>query len=55
MLGVERKSYLVGVMSKKKLRDWLNSLPETVRDREPAEILAIVFIVETLKGSDRAC
>ncbi|WP_456371052.1 hypothetical protein [Geoglobus sp.] len=52
MLGVERKPYLVGVVSKEKLRDWLNSLPETARDREPAEILAVVFIVETVKRGE---
>ena len=52
MLGVERKPYLVGITSKEKLRDWLNSLPETARDREPAEILAVVFIVETVKGGE---
>jgi len=52
MLGIEREPYLVGVASKEKLRDWFNSLPETARDREPAEILTVVFIMETLKGGE---
>ena len=52
MLGVERESYLVDVPSKERLRDWFNSLPETAKDRDRAEILVVVFIVETVKGGE---
>ncbi len=52
MIAVERKPYLVGITSKEKLIDWLNSLPETAKQREPSEILAIVYIVETMKGGE---
>ena len=35
--------------TREKLQEWLDSLPEIVRQRESANILAFVFFVEVLK------
>ena len=36
-------------VNQEKLREWLNSLPEIAREKEPANVLALVFFVEVLK------
>jgi len=38
--------------TREKLQEWLDSLPEIVRQRESANILAFVFFVEVLKGKE---
>ncbi len=52
MLAVKRKPNLVGIASKERLREWFKSLPETAKEKEPTEILAVVFVVETVKGGE---
>ena len=36
-----------------KLREWLDSIPEAARQREPANVLAFVFFVEVLKEKEK--
>ncbi len=36
--------------TREKLQEWLDSLPEIVRQKEPANVLAFVFFVEVLRG-----
>ena len=36
-----------------KLQEWLDSLPEIVRQRESASVLAFVFFVELLKEKEK--
>ncbi len=38
--------------TKEKLQEWLDSLPEIVRQRESANILAFVFFVEVVKEKE---
>ena len=38
--------------TREKLQEWLDSLPEIVRQREPANVLAFVFFVELLKEKE---
>ena len=38
--------------TREKLQEWLNSLPEIVRQRESTNILAFVFFVEMLKEKE---
>lgn len=46
MLGIERRVQAYGSNSEEKLKEWFESLPEVVKVKEPAEILAIVFVME---------
>ena len=39
--------------TKEKLREWLDSLPEIVRQKESANVLAFVFFVEVLKRKEK--
>ena len=39
--------------NKEKLREWLDSIPEAARQREPANVLAFVFFVEVLKEKEK--
>lgn len=39
--------------TREKLQEWLDSLPEIVRQRESANILAFVFFVEELKSKEK--
>ncbi|RLI80372.1 hypothetical protein DRP05_00915 [Archaeoglobales archaeon] len=38
--------------TREKLQEWLDSLPEVVRQRESANVLALVFFVEELKEKE---
>ena len=38
--------------TREKLQEWLNSLPEIAREKEPANVLALVFFVEVLKEKE---
>ena len=39
--------------TREKLQEWLDSLPEIVRQRESANVLAFVFFVEVLKEKEK--
>ena len=39
--------------TREKLQEWFNSLPEIVRVKEPANVLAFVFFVEMLKNKEK--
>ncbi len=39
--------------TREKLQEWFNSLPEIVREKEPANVLAFVFFVEMLKNKEK--
>ena len=55
MLGLFGKVVVNGndKQTKEKLQEWLDSLPEIVRQRESANILAFVFFVEELKSKEK--
>jgi len=36
-----------------RLQEWLDSLPEIARAKEPANVLALVFFVEVLKDKEK--
>ena len=55
MLGLVGKVVVENKNNKQireKLQEWLDSLPELVRQRESANVLAFVFFVEVLKGKE---
>jgi len=39
----------VTAVDPEKLQEWLDGIPEIARQREPANVLALVFFVEELK------
>ena len=39
----------VTAVDPEKLKEWLDGIPEIARQREPANVLALVFFVEELK------
>ncbi|WP_457549539.1 hypothetical protein [Archaeoglobus sp.] len=39
----------VTAIDPEKLREWLEGIPEIAREKEPANVLALVFFVEMLK------
>ena len=43
----------VTAIDPEKLREWLDGIPEIARQREPANVLALVFFVEVLKGKEK--
>jgi|Deesub1362A_J573_1020465.scaffolds.fasta_scaffold00525_9 hypothetical protein len=49
-LGAERPVPNEQNLNPEKLREWLEGIPEVARQREPADVLILVFVVETLKG-----
>ena len=53
MLGLVGKVVVNNKQTKEKLREWLDSLPEIVRQKESANVLAFVFFVEVLKGDEK--
>ena len=40
-----------GIKSTKELREWMQGLPEIAVEKEPADVLVVVFVVERV--SDR--
>jgi len=53
MLGLVGKVAVKEINQTEKLQEWLDSLPEIVRQRESANILAFVFFVEVLKEKEK--
>ncbi len=53
MLGLVGKVVVNNKRTKEKLKEWLDSLPETVRQKESANVLAFVFFVEVLKRKEK--
>ncbi len=51
-LGVGVVNAKVTTVNPEKLREWLDSLPEIAREKEPANVLALVFFVEVLKEKE---
>ncbi len=51
-LGVGVVNAKVTAIDQEKLREWLDGIPEAVREKEPANVLALVFFVEMLKGKE---
>jgi len=52
MLGLVGKVVINNKQTREKLKEWLDSIPEIAREKEPANILAFVFFVEVLKGKE---
>ncbi len=48
-LGVGVVNAKVTAIDPEKLKEWLEDIPEIARQREPANVLALVFFVEMLK------
>ncbi len=48
-LGVCVLNTKVVAANSENLHEWLENLPEIVREKEPANVLALVFFVEMLK------
>jgi len=53
MLGLVGKVTVKEVNQTEKLQEWLDRLPEIVRQRESANVLAFVFFVELLKEKEK--
>ncbi|RLI79893.1 hypothetical protein DRP04_08710 [Archaeoglobales archaeon] len=53
MLGLLGKAVVNDIKQTEKLQEWFDSLPEIVRQRVSANVLAFVFFVEVLKGKER--
>ena len=47
------KTIVNDIKQTEKLQEWLDSLPEIVRQRVSANVLAFVFFVEVLKGKEK--
>ena len=43
----------VTAVDPEKLQEWLDGIPEIARQREPANVLALVFFVEMLKEKQK--
>ena len=52
-LGVGVLNARVTALDPEKLKEWLDSVPEVAKEKEPASVLALVFFVETLKSENR--
>jgi|Deesub1362A_J573_1020465.scaffolds.fasta_scaffold03824_11 hypothetical protein len=52
MLSLGTGKVIVSEQTREKLQEWLESVPEIVRQRESANILAFVFFVEVLKEKE---
>ncbi len=52
MLGLVGKVAVKEINQTEKLQEWLDSLPEIVRQRESANVLAFVFFVEMLREKE---
>ena len=52
-LGVGVINAKVTAVDPEKLREWLDGIPETAREKEPANILAFIFFVELLKEKEK--
>ena len=51
-LGVCVNAKVIAIDAKK-LQEWLDGIPEIARQREPANVLALVFFVEELKEKEK--
>ncbi|OYT34071.1 hypothetical protein B6U96_13845 [Archaeoglobales archaeon ex4484_92] len=47
------KTIVNDIKQTEKLQEWFDSLPEIVRQRVSANVLAFVFFVEVLKGKEK--
>ena len=52
-LGVGVVNAKVTAVDPEKLKEWLDGIPEIARQREPANVLALVFFVEELKEKEK--
>jgi len=52
-LGVGVVNAKVTTIDLEKLKEWLEGIPEIARQREPANVLALVFFVEELKEKEK--
>ncbi len=52
MLGLVGKVVVENKQTREKLREWLDGIPEIAREKEPANVLALVFFVEVLKEKE---
>ena len=52
-MGVGVVNAKVTAMDPEKLWEWLNSLPEIVREKEQSSVLAFVFFVEMLNEKEK--
>ena len=52
-LGVGVVNAKVTAIDLEKLKEWLDGIPEIARQREPANVLALVFFVEELKEKEK--
>ena len=54
MLGLAVERFIdKQIMNIENLEDWLESIPEVARSKESANVLALVYFVEMLKGEKR--